>query len=192
MKKHSGFRLIPILAALGAWSGATSAAVPAGWMVAGDAPKDYEYGTQKAGSSDGSTAAFIKARSDRSSGFGTLMQTISADEYRGQRLRLSALLRSDAVGRGQMWMRIDGPDRKVLGFDNMDSRPITGTAGWQRYHVVLDVPRDATAVAFGFFLSGKGTLWADGFRLEIVDRSVPLTAGTTATGRRPRNLGFED
>jgi hypothetical protein len=39
-------------------------------------------------------------------------------------------------------------------FDNMDDRPIKGDSEWQQYAVVLDVPSEATALAYGILLSG--------------------------------------
>lgn len=45
---------------------------------------------------------------------------------------------------------------------------------------------------FGFFLRGSGTIGADGFRLERVDASVPLTVLNNGTRPdEPRNLNFE-
>jgi hypothetical protein len=76
--------------------------------------------------------------------------------------------------------------------DNMDSRPITNTADWRRYEIVLDVPQSATSIAFGFFLWGSGTVWADDFKLERVDASVPRTVGDNgARLDEPRNLNFD-
>ncbi len=184
-----------VVAVLGMLAGLASqahAAVPAGWLVSGDKPNDYEYGTDTNGARDGGRAAYIKLKAPSSAGFGTLMQVILSQNYVGTRVRLSGYMRSASVRRGQMWMRVDGPNGKVLGFDNMDSRAVTGTTDWKRYEVVLDVPEDAKAIAFGFFLNGEGTLWADGFRLEIVDKTVPVTGGAQAAGTEPRNLSFEE
>jgi hypothetical protein len=168
------------------------AAVPAGWIIAGDAPTDYEFGTDMTGGREGGRSAYIKLKAANSSGFGTLMQTISAQNYLGTRVRLSGYLRSNEIRRGQLWMRVDGPNRRIASFDNMDSRPVTGTTQWKRYEIVLDVPRDAEDIAFGFFLSGAGVLWADSFRLEIVDNTVPVTGARQNRPTEPANLNFQD
>jgi hypothetical protein len=168
------------------------AAVPAGWIIAGNAPTDYEFGTDATGGREGGRSAYIKLKAASSSGFGTLMQTISAQNYAGTRVRMSAYLRTSEVRRGQLWMRVDGPNRRILGFDNMDSRPVTGTTQWKRYEVVLDVPRNAEGIAFGFFLSGEGMLWADSFRLEIVDNTVPVTGARQSRPTEPANLNFQE
>jgi hypothetical protein len=170
---------------------AASADTPAGWMVAGSAPKDYDFGAE-AQNSDGGKSAYIKGKSSAApTGFGTLMQMVSADEYRGGRWKLSARMRTDKAAKAQMWMRVDGPERAMYAFDNMDDRPVTGDTGWKRYEIVLDVPGDSVGVAFGFFLSGGGEVWADDFKLERVTDATPVTGKRPQQPRTPVNLDFE-
>jgi hypothetical protein len=120
------------------------AAAPPGWFIAGSAPADYDFAVDTTISTSGKRSASITAKPGaRVDGFGALMQTIAADDYRGSRLRLSGYLRTQAANRAQMWMRVDGPDGKAQSFDNMDSRPVTGTTEWTRYDIVLDVPSDS-------------------------------------------------
>lgn len=166
---------------------------PAGWRISGSRPADYDFGVDTQVAYTGShSSGFIKARVEHPHGYGTLMQKFTAGNYRGSRLRLTGYLKTDQVERAQMWLRIDGPGDQVLGFDNMDSRPINGTSDWKRYEVVLDVPQTTTNIAFGFFLWGSGTLWADAFKLERVDASVAVTAPDNgARYDEPRNLNFE-
>ena len=71
-------------------------------------------------------------------------------------------------------MRVDGP-QGVLAFDNMQSRPIKGTADWKPCEVVLEVPGGATAIWFGLLLSGPGQVWFDDLQVEAVDATVPVT-----------------
>ena len=112
--------------------------LPEGWGLKGSHPDDYEAGITP-DAIDGKAAAYLRARV-ASSGFGTIMQQFKADAYRGQRLRLAALVRSEGVERwAGLWMRVDGPGRHSLAFDNMQNRGITGTTDWTPYNVVLDV-----------------------------------------------------
>lgn len=175
-----------------------AAAVPEGWFVAGSRPGDYEYSTDQRVAYDGVGSASIKAKAEAGAsgapaGFGTLMQAIAADNYRGSRMRLSAYLKTEQAHRAQMWLRINGagPDHKMLAFDNMDSRPLTGTTEWTRCEIVLDVPPDSANIAFGFFLIGSGQVWGDAFQLEKVDKSTPLTGTLSAPEKEPRNVDFE-
>ncbi len=76
-------------------------------------------------------------------GFGTLMQSVVADPFRGQRLRLTARLKAkDVEGAGTIWMRIDRAPGDMLRFDNMEQRPrngvLKGTTDWTEREVVLD------------------------------------------------------
>ncbi|MGH9920263.1 MAG: hypothetical protein ACRD6W_15520, partial [Nitrososphaerales archaeon] len=139
---------------------AALAAAPPGWIITGSAPADYAFAIDTTTAASGKQSASITAKHG-ANGFGALMQTIAADDYRGSRVRLSGYLRTEAANRAQMWMRVDGGDRKVLAFDNMDSRPVTGTTGWRQYDIVLDVPSDSVDIAFGFFLVSSGKVWGD-------------------------------
>ncbi len=171
----------------------TLGAAPPGWVIAGNAPTDYEFAVDTTTAVSGTRSASITAKQGaRPDGFGMLMQIFAADDYRGTRLRLSGYLRTQAANRAQMWMRVDGAGGKILGFDNMDSRPVTGTTGWNRYDVVLDVPSDSVDIAFGFLLVSSGKVWGDDFKLERVDNSVPVTSAGPALARAPTNLDFED
>jgi len=109
--------------------------------------------------------------------FGTYMQIFKADDYRGKRVRFSAAVRTQGVeGWAGLWMRIDGPDViHPVSFDNMQDRPLQGDTACKRHSVVLNVARNATHVACGLLLSGKGQASLDSVRFEVVDNSVQVT-----------------
>jgi hypothetical protein len=136
--------------------------LPKGWIKAGQHPNDYEMALDAKGGRSGGPCASIKAKTKDAQTFGTLMQTFAAGEYKGKRLRLSAWVRSAGITNwAALWMRIDGPaDGRgypaMLGFDNMQNRPIKGTTDWKRYDVVLDVPQQAVSVNFGILLGQRG------------------------------------
>lgn len=170
--------------------------VPQGWFLAGSRPQDYVAGVDRDVAHGGESSAFIDGSRATEPGFGTLMQTIRADHYRGQRVCLTSFVRMSGVEDwAGVWMRIDGPEREMLGFDNMQDRPLKGTGDWHEHQVVLDVPQNAEYVNYGILLRGKGRVWIDDLRLEQVDRSVPLTGHASAAGEKPaqpRNLDFEE
>ena len=119
------------------------------------------------------------------------MQIVQARRYLGARLRLSGdAAVQDVDGWFGLWLRIDGERQgQPLGFDNMESRPLVGTRGWGRYEVVLDVPEQATTVAFGALLVGTGRV--SGLRLEQVGADVPLTGRLhPPMPEEPVNLDF--
>ena len=113
----------------------------------------------------------------------TLTQTTGAAPYRGTRLALTAYLRVadvDAPAGGVPRLRVNGPSGAACGpdllaFDNMYGRRITGSHDWRPYTLVVDVPQQATMIAFGVHLNGGGIVWADDFALFAVGPEVPVT-----------------
>ena len=106
------------------------------------------------------------------------MKSVTAREYAGKRVRLSGIVSTeDAESWVGLWMRVGGADDKVLGFDNMQRRPIKGTTEQQRYDIVLDVPQEGTGLSFGLMLMGKGKAWVGNLRLETVGEEIKVTGG---------------
>jgi hypothetical protein len=170
-----------------------NADVPRGWHLAGTKPAEYEAGVDLGQAYQGHDSAFLKSKRPSVDGFGTLMQSINAEQYKGNKVRLSGLVKSEEVtGWAGLWMRVD-KGTEPLAFDNMQKRPINGTTGWQRYYVVLDVPKDATGIAFGILLSGPGQVWLNSTKFEVVGLDVPAT-GTSQKSLpdKPVNLEFND
>jgi len=170
---------------------AHAAVPPRGWFVTGSAPNDFEAGTEASTRTPRAASAYVRAKAD-SQGFATLMQTIDATAYQGKRVRLSGFLRSKDAGKGALWMRVDGADKKTAAFDNMDNRAQQGDQSWQHFDVVLDVPADARDIAFGLMLQNKGEVWADGLAFDVVGKDVPVTGGQHALPAAPVNLGFAE
>lgn len=168
--------------------------LPEGWVTTGSNSDRYEMGiddslpkgTALIRSKDGGAAS-------EGGGFGTLMQSIVADDFRGRRVRLSSELRAENVtGAATIWLRADGAQGQCLTFDNMEKRVtngvLAGTTGWSRRDIVLDIPQEADSLHFGFYLRGSGTAYARGFELQEVDETVGITV--PASPSKPINLGF--
>lgn len=174
----------------------TQAATPTGWILAGSKPANYDTGIDSTVNYNAHPAAYLKAKSSVTSsdeGFGTLMQSFRAEQYTGKRVRFRAFAKADAVSQwAGLWMRID-KGSEVVGFDNMQSRPLKGSTEWQAYDVVLDVPKDATSVSFGMLLGGPGSVWISNASFEVVGDDVALTAKPSNQDNRPKapvNLDF--
>lgn len=155
-------------------TGFAADAIPNGWHKAGSDPQNYEMSVDATMKHSGKTGAHVKSIGDKAEGFGTLMQTFKADNYRGKRLRMSAWMKTEKADSAQLWMRLDGAKRS-LGFDNMDNRAAKGTTDWKKYEVTLDVPESTVNIAFGVLVNGKGQAWVDDFQFEIVGNDVPAT-----------------
>ncbi len=168
-------------------------AVPEGWLLAGSNPHNYDAGIDPQASYQGSPSAYLKAKESAKEGFGTLMQEFNAGRYVGKRVRLRASVKAEEVADwAGLWMRVD-KGSAMVSFDNMKDRPIKGTTTWQNYEVILDVPQDATAIAFGILLNKSGSVWLNSVKFESVGLDVPTTANApTRLPEGPTNLNFEN
>jgi hypothetical protein len=153
--------------------------LPPGWYRAGEYRYNYSMFMEAAAGQDGKTAATIKSNVEKTGGFGTLMQSFSANKYLGKRIRMSGMVKSsDVKGWAGLWLRVDQADSKEpLAFDNMQNRPIKGTTDWKKYDIILDVPGNATKIAFGALLDEAGQIWFEKINFEIVDKSFMPTNG---------------
>jgi hypothetical protein len=151
--------------------------LPEPWFKNGQAPavKLCEAGVDSDIASAGTPNMTLKCRTNEE-GFVSVMQQFSAERYRGNRLRYSALMKSEDVDNwGGLWMRIDAPGKFGTAFDNMQRRPVTGTQEWTSQHVVLDVSDNADAISIGVLMEGRGQVWVADLQLEVVGTDVPVT-----------------
>ncbi len=151
--------------------------VPPGWFVP-SLPRDADYSAELrrngCRSAGGCAVVLVPANAPRP--LGTLMQSFSADAYRGKTVRLRAWLRleiglreSDAnpEDRAQMWLTVDRANRRVGFSDNMDDRPLR-SAEWTRCEITGEIDEDAQFINFGFMSIGRGRVWVDDVSFEIV------------------------
>ena len=186
----------PFIEALGsvalllAGSTTLQAAAPNGWSLAGGSPT--QFGIDALAPHNGYPSAYLRSRTPRVDGFGTLMQDFRAEHYLGKRVRFSAFVKTQSAQyRAGLWMRIDKGSQQV-GFDNMSDRPIRGTTGWQKYDVLLDVPLDATSISLGVLLIGSGEVWLNDAKFKVVGPRVLATNGDVVEKPdEPTNLDFD-
>lgn len=163
-----------------------------GWFLAGSHPKSYAIGLDTAVYKTASSSAFLESTDKNIEGFGTLMQTSSADEYLGKRIKMTAYIKSDNVsGWAGMWLRVDSKEtRKSLSFDNMQDRPIKGDNDWTKCEIILDVPEESGTLNFGVLLSGTGKVWFDNIAFVVVDKSKTKPTREFMMNKKPSNLDF--
>ena len=87
----------------------------------------------------------------------------------GKRIRFGGYIKTDTVADGYagLWWRVNGPDGKVLAFDNMQARGPRGTSEWTRYEIDLAVAAEATNITFGLLMPGRGTAWFDDLAIDV-------------------------
>ena len=167
--------------------------IPEGWFKAGSKPESYKMGIDNTVFKSGQKSVYIESIEDKIAGFGNLMQTCSAKDYLGERIKMTGYIKTENAEWAVMWLRVDSEDYKELGFDNMNDRPIKGTEDWTKCEIVLDVPEESYTLNFGVFLSSTGKLWFDDVTFEVVDKETPLTSTTpTVELQKPTNLDFEE
>jgi hypothetical protein len=170
--------------------------LPDGWMISGQGrPNLYRIGVDPTLPGTIKIEAMDRKGVIESGAMGSLMQSISAENYRGRAVRISAELRGRGAERGVLWMRVDpsGPVARPLRFDNMLERKkngaVRGDVDWVERTIVLDVPEAAHSIHYGIMLGGGGELWARNFKLESLDPdSVEVTQPKMLT--EPTNLDF--
>jgi hypothetical protein len=147
-----------------------------GWMLSGARAKSYEIGMDSSETNSGKASRYIRYVDGDSSAFGTLMQTISAKNYQGKRVRFQAMVKTRDVSQwAGLWMSAlrDG-EQYPQAFYNSQDKPITGSSDWQLRSVTLDIPADAATLNFGVIDAGKGQVWIDKLSLEVVGKDVPV------------------
>jgi hypothetical protein len=166
---------IPILAQ------AQTDSAPSGWLLAGSQPENYRTGIDRSLMHDGQPSAYLRSAVPEPTGFATLMQSISAVNYAGKRVRLRAAIQTQNLGGwAGLWMRVDKQQTPVA-FDNMHDRALKGTQPWSPQEVVLDVPEDATGISFGLLLSGPGEAWLNHMTFEVVGKEISVTSPASPT-----------
>jgi C-terminal processing protease CtpA/Prc len=121
----------------------------------------------------GRYALKLKSTDERKDGsFGSRAAGIPAD-FAGKQITFKGQLKTaDVDGYAGLWMRIDGEEGEVLGFDNMADQEINGTRDWAAYSFTIDLAPDSKEIVFGILLVGTGTIWAD--NLEIIVDGIPV------------------
>lgn len=162
---------------------------PGKWSPFGFASGEYEIGGNPAAAHGSADSGHLRSKSGaaKEAGLGTWLVTTP---FLGKRLRVSAYIRTENVGRAaRLWVAVAGVRNATLDLDNMGDRPIRGTSDWKRYEAVVDVPRGATSVSYGLAVDGGGTAWIDGVTVEAVGPEVARTGGISwfPTGVNPED-----
>lgn len=151
-----------------------------GWYSGND-HGDYVIGRSEA-LHDGKPVYYIRSTNKIDSGFGNIIKNIYPADYIKKRIRLTGNIKVNSIyGYAGMWMRVDGGYTgksyygSTLSFDNMGNRLITETTDWQKYEIILDVPKESRMIFYGLYLKGSGEISISDFTIEVVGNDVPAT-----------------
>lgn len=180
-----------------------------GWALIAEHPDAYDYGRDTDPTMAGGSVALIRhdpvlgprRYPEPPRAFGCYVQTVSAVPFHGQRVAISAKLRCQDVTHGAtLWARVDAMPGHTLAFDNLKNVQegwLFGSAPWVKRRIVVDVPADAITLHFGFFLKGRGALWAADFCIKE-NAAASLTAPSVSQWSRatawviPTNMTFSE
>lgn len=147
------------------------------WRVTGDSPKSYEAGIDSGVEGAHGSAKFLRFAEGNGTSWAALTQNISAENYLGRRVRFQARLKTRDVDQywAGIWFRVAGEDGTSRLLYNCSDVPLTGDNDWQTREAVFDIPEDAVMISFGLLVGGKGQVWADDMKFDIVGHEVPVS-----------------
>jgi|GEM_PF-2104987 len=163
--------------------------VPKDWLLRGATPEGYEIASDRmvifSGNASVSLGSLNEAQANRNSA--TVLQTALAAPYLGKRVELSAYLRAEGT-RGYntgFWFRAIDPANVVIAYDSSDLAAVQYADEWHQHRLVMDIPWNASEIAYGFSIAGPGKLWVDDVHVSVVDKAIP----TTSRNQHVRNIG---
>ena len=170
------------------------------WFLAGSNTTSYKTGFDNLILQNGEKSAFIESTESKINGFGTLMQSCSAKEYLGKKVKMSGFIKTENISNWVgMWLRIDSKKNSDMKyFDNMRDRQIKGTTNWTKYEIILDIPTNSNSMNFGVLINGTGKVWFDNLSFEVVGKSTEKFNDSLNIGisnkllPKPTNLDFEE
>lgn len=157
-------------------------AMDLGFVLAGVAKDAYVAELDPSTIHEGRATTLFHAKRS-ATGVATLYRKEGVEKYAGQRVRLSAFVKTlAATDRVEIWGRVTVPGQgknkadhvPFWGEANSEYRSLHANHDFLLYQIVLDVPPDAESIELGVGLGG-GALWLDDAKIQTVPKSVPLT-----------------
>lgn len=181
--------------------------VPKDWLLRGSGQQNYDLRIDRAEAFSGQTSVMLASHQKdvAATQFGSLMQSVIADPWLGQRVVFSASTKRESyLQYAVAWVRALDASGTVIAYNEMPIEPYRKTE-WRRLSVAIDVPWSATEIAYGVNLHATGKLWVDGAKFSTLDGNTDVEArnlfgrlGVKAqeTGQRsplaaPANMDFE-
>lgn len=139
---------------------------PLRWMING---RGYTIMADKEVVKSGTYSLRMESDKRPEKAFGLASSHFPVKSAHGKKIRYSGYIKTEDVkdGYAGLWCRIDGGDREMLGFDNMEARPVNDTTPWTLYTIEMDVPAEAVNIVFGCLLTGTGKAWFDGLHFTL-------------------------
>jgi hypothetical protein len=124
-------------------------------------------------------------------GYGQLRRVLDARPLRGKRVRFSAMVAARKATMVRFWLAAGDTDGRVYRGGNTNNFDFKGTHGWTP--VTFDVgpiPNRATMLSYGFLLHGRGDVWLQQIKLEVLPMTAddePVSKATIGTKSKKLN-----
>ena len=101
--------------------------------------------------------------------FGVFTSTLPVETFAGKNVEFRGWIKTKDVKNGYagLWLRVNGAERSVLGFDNMQHRGLSGNNDWTQVSIKMEISKDAVNIYFGGLFPGEGVAWFDNLELFI-------------------------
>ncbi|GAA4900851.1 hypothetical protein GCM10023311_28140 [Flaviramulus aquimarinus] len=109
---------------------------------------------------------------DESSNYGNISMSINAKKYRGKEIKYTGWvkLNKNANASGHLSLWVENTDRSLGFYETMDAKPIK-SSDWKPYEIIGKIDTLGSKLAFGSYVSGKGTLYLDDVHLYYKDNN---------------------
>ncbi len=143
---------------------------PTAWYLNSNS---FQYTLDASTAVDGAQSLRMTSLTGDVTQWGYAGETLSASPAVGKTFHLSGYIRTQGVdGYAGLWVNAG-----EYAFKNLGALAPTGTTGWQRYDIYIDIPAPATVINFGVLLSGTGTAWFDGLSIDVNGTNPYLPSG---------------
>ena len=143
------------------------ASVPKNWHVGGEGFKVSLDSLEKHAGKFSLKMEMPGVRSGNS--FGVFTGTLPIETFAGKSVEYKGWIKTKDVKNGYagLWLRVDGENRAMLGFDNMNDRGLKGDNEWTQVSIKIDVSKEAININYGGIFPGEGTVWFDNLELIV-------------------------
>jgi erythromycin esterase len=151
------------------------------WQISSDSPDSYQKDFDLRVAHSGQSSLSLQSVTAAPGGSARAGQTIRAGGYQGQRVRLTAYIKTQNVaGSAGLVLDVRTGGMQSPPSATQGAKLITGSQEWQQTSIELDVPPNAQTISYGVVLRGAGKLWLDELRLEILPAAKPAPAPSSS------------
>lgn len=144
---------------------------PLKWNLTGN---NYLYNVDNTIKFSGNNSLKIVSNSPQPNDFASFFYTLPLELFRGKELRFVGKIKVQSVQNGNagLWVRVNDANNKIISFDNMSDRRVTGNTDWKEVSVTMKISPDAEKITLGGLFKANGTAWFDDFKLFADNNAI--------------------